>query len=371
MRKLAHVEVVKWKRPIEGADKIELIGVLGWQCVAKKDEFQVGDTCVYIEIDSILDRDNPNFAFLESRKYKIKTVKMRGEISQGICFPMSILPKPASSYRVGDDITKVLNVQEVEDEVLSQEDDSRTSKTISKITSKKWFKRCMKWKWFRKLMKKTLLKPKDSLKFPSWIKKTDEVRLQSMPDVLETYKSVPMVVTEKVDGTSATYGYRKTGLFKKEFVVCSRNLQQSVRHSADNKYWKIAEMYNIERVLKDIARDNGATKVILQGEILGDRIQGNKYQLKGIDIRAFNLIIDDEKVDSVKAAAIMKEHGIDWVPIINTDFILLDNVDDMIKYADGKSQLCDTLREGVVIRDHGNTVSFKCISNEFLLKHKI
>lgn len=371
MRKLAHVEEVKWKRPIEGADKIELIGVLGWQCVAKKDEFQVGDTCVYIEIDSILDKNNPDFAFLESRKYKIKTIKMRGEISQGICFPMSVLPKPATSYKVGDDVTKVLNVQEVEDEVLSQENDSGISKTVSKITSKKWFKRCMKWKWFRKLMKKTLLKPKKAPGFPSWIKKTDEVRLQSVPEVLETYRGVSMVVTEKVDGTSATYGYRRTGLFRKEFVVCSRNLQQSNKHSADNKYWKIAGKYNIEKILKSIAKDNGATKVILQGEILGDKIQGNKYQLQGIDIRAFNLIIDDEKVDSVKAATIMKKYGIDWVPIIDTNFILLDNVDEMIKYADGKSQLCDTLREGVVIRDHNNTISFKCISNEFLLKHKI
>ena len=71
-RALAHVEQIVWKKPIEGADRIELVGVLGWQCIAKKDEFQVGEPCVYIEIDSIVDKDNPDFAFLEKKHYKIK-----------------------------------------------------------------------------------------------------------------------------------------------------------------------------------------------------------------------------------------------------------------------------------------------------------
>lgn len=65
------------------------------------------------------------------------------------------------------------------------------------------------------------------------------------------------------------------------------------------------------------------------------------------------------------------QYGIKWVPIIKANFILLPTVDDMIAYADGKSILCDTLREGVVIRDHDNTISFKCISNQFLLKHNL
>ena len=82
MRKLAHIETIIWKKPIEGADRIELVGVLGWQCIAKKDEFQIGDTCVYVEIDSIVDKNNPDFAFLEKKHYKIKTMKMRGVLSQ-------------------------------------------------------------------------------------------------------------------------------------------------------------------------------------------------------------------------------------------------------------------------------------------------
>ena len=75
-RKLAHIEKIEWKRPIDGADRIELVGVLGWQCIAKKDEFKVGDLCVYIEIDSVVDKTNPDFAFLEKKNYKIKRMKM-------------------------------------------------------------------------------------------------------------------------------------------------------------------------------------------------------------------------------------------------------------------------------------------------------
>lgn len=120
-----------------------------------------------------------------------------------------------------------------------------------------------------------------------------------------------------------------------------------------------------------ILEANKATTVVLQGETIGEAIQKNKYGLKGIDFYAFNLVIDGVKMDSAVATDVMHEHGIKWVPIIDANFKLLPSVDEMIAYADGKSTLCDTLREGVVIRDHDNTISFKCISNQFLLKHNL
>ena len=90
MRKLAHIETVTNIRPIEGCDNIVQCNVLGWNVIVKKDEFKEGDKCVYIEIDSICPSDNPDFAFLENKHYKIKTMKLRGTTSQGICFPLSI-----------------------------------------------------------------------------------------------------------------------------------------------------------------------------------------------------------------------------------------------------------------------------------------
>ena len=114
-----------------------------------------------------------------------------------------------------------------------------------------------------------------------------------------------------------------------------------------------------------------ATTVVLQGETIGEGIQKNKYNIKGFDFYAFNLVIDGKKIDSCKATDIVNEFGIKWVPIISSSFKLLPTVEEMILFADGQSKICDTLREGLVIRDHDNTTSFKCISNQFLLKHNI
>ena len=205
--------------------------------------------------------------------------------------------------------------------------------------------------------------------------KTDEIRLQNMPHVLETYAGKPMVVTEKIDGTSTSFGLRKEKKRKYDFAVCSRNVRQADVNQKcfydDNVYHEIAIKYNIKNVLMKLMERFNATTVVLQGETIGEAIQKNKYGLKGRDFYAFNLVIDGQKIDSAIATDIVKEYGIKWVPIISAKFTLLPTVDEMIAYADGQSVLCDTLREGLVIRDHDNTVSFKCISNKFLLKHNL
>ena len=377
MRKLAHIEKIEWKRPIEGADKIELVGVLGWQCIAKINEFNVGDKCVYIEIDSIVDKDNSDFEFLEKRNYKIKTMKMRGVISQGIVFPMTIL-KSQKEYKIGDDVTDVLKITQVEDD-LPKQTPEKSLQTLKqkhkKLYNNKVFKYFMKFKWFRKLAFKILLPKKKPKKFPEWIIKTDETRLQNMPWVLEEYKNKPMVITEKLDGTSTTFALRKEKKRKYDFAVCSRNVRQADINQKcfydDNVYHEMAIKYDVKNILTQILEEQKAQTVVLQGETIGEAIQKNKYGLKGRDFYAFNLIIDGKKIDSSIATDMVHKYGIKWVPILKANFILLSTVDEMIKFADGKSIICDTLREGLVIRDHDNTVSFKCISNEFLLKHGI
>lgn len=378
MRKLAHIEKIEWKRPIEGADKIELVGVLGWQCIAKKDEFNVGDLCVYIEIDSIVDSKNPDFAFLEPKKYRIKTMKMRGVLSQGIVFPTTIL-HDAVERQIGDDVTATLKIREAEDDIptVSRETQSTALKqSHKKLFRNKVFLWFMKFQWFRNIILKLLI-PKKKPRFPSWIVKTDETRLQNMPHVLEACADKPMVVTEKLDGTSTTFGVKKTGRNKNkyEFVVCSRNLIQSQKSGQgiddSNIYFQIAGRYKMQDVLTQLAKRFKATTLVIQGETIGEGIQGNKYSLKGIDFYAFNLIIDGKRIDSPTAAAIVKEFDIKWVPVLQTDFKLLPTVNEMLAYADGQSTIANTLREGLVIRDHDNSVSFKCISNQFLLKHHL
>lgn len=376
MRKLAHIEKIEWKRPIEGADRIELVGVLGWQCIAKKDEFQIGDLCVYIEIDSIVDKTNPDFAFLEKRNYKIKTMKMKGVLSQGIVFPLSILPK--KEWSIGLDVTSLLKITEIEDELPKQKPENALNslkQRHKKLYKNKVFQWFMKFKWFRRIALKLLAPRKKPKKFPDWIVKTDETRLQNMPFVLEQYKNVPMIVTEKLDGTSTSFGLKREKKRKYDFAVCSRNVRQEDINQKcfydDNVYHIIAQKYDIKSVLMKILTEYNATTVVLQGETIGEAIQKNKYGLQGIDFYAFNLVIDGKRIDSSEATDIVHKFGIKWVPILSASFTLLPTVDEMITYADGMSVIADTLREGLVIRDHENTISFKCISNKFLLKHNI
>lgn len=89
MRKLATIREVSEIRPIEGKDRIALATIDGWHVIVQKSEFNVGDKCVYIEIDSVLP-ETPWFEFLRSKKFRIKTMKMSNVVSQGIAFPLSI-----------------------------------------------------------------------------------------------------------------------------------------------------------------------------------------------------------------------------------------------------------------------------------------
>lgn len=383
MRKLAHIEKIEWKRPIEGADRIELVGVLGWQCIAKKDEFQVGDRCVYIEIDSLVDSTNPDFAFLENKKYKIKTMRMRGVLSQGIVFPLDILHS-GKHFDIGTDVTDILKIKKIEDEPIKTvrvNPVNALKQRYKKLYNNKVFKFFMKFSWFRKIAFQLLLNRKKPKKFPDWIKKTDETRLQSMPFVLETYKETEMVETEKLDGTSTTFGLKKLKrkfLFfgkKYDFAVCSRNIRQvdisQKCYYEDNVYHEMAIKYNVKEVLIKLMEKFNANTVVLQGETIGEGIQGNKYGLKGRDWYAFNLEVDGKRINSAVATDIVHEYGIKWVPIITAKFKMLSSVDEMLLHADGKSVLADTLREGSVFRDAANTVSFKCVSNKFLLAHNL
>ena len=376
MRKLAHIEKIEWKQPIEGADKIELVGVLGWSVIAKKDEFCVGDLCVYIEIDSIVDSTNPVFAFLESKHYKIKTMKMRGVISQGIVFPLDAFGFDRAAAEIGADVTKELKIQKIEDEPPRRVTTDRTGDLKHKhpkLMQRRWFKWLMKYQWFRKLAFSLLIPKKVDKAWPSWIRKTDEERIQSCPAILTQYAGKSMVVTEKLDGTSTSFGLRKAGLGKLDFAICSRNVRMKSPTQKcfydDNVYCEMAAKYNIRSVLEAIMKERAASVVVLQGETIGEGIQANKYALSGHDFYGFNLVIDGVRIDSVEAAKIAEKHGVKWVPILDEDFRLLPTVEEMLAYADATSVMHDTLREGVVIRDHSNTVSFKCISNSFLLKH--
>lgn len=336
MRKLASIQRIKTLEPIENADVIEKATVLGWQLIVKKGEFKVGDLAVYCEIDSLMP-DKPEFEFLKPRGMRIRTVRLRGQVSQGICFPLSILPADFD-IREDSDCTEVLGITKYEPAIPA---------CLSGIAKGK---------------------------FPSFIPKTDETRVQVLQKVLDKYKGEKCYVTEKLDGSSATFY-----IHNNEFGVCSRNLE--LLEDAENSLWKVARQMDIENKLRSLNRN-----IALQAELIGEGIQGNKLKLKGQTVRFFNAFDIDkfEYINFFDFNKLISELELPLVPIIALDYELESDIDAIVKMATIKSQVYkDVWAEGIVIRPYSEKidlllsnenfnngrVSFKAINPEFLLKY--
>lgn len=356
MRKLASIQKITEIVPIEGRDRIVLATVEGWHVIVTKD-FNVGDKVIYCEIDSVLP-EKPEFEFLRPKKFHIKTMKMAGVISQGICFPMDILPEKYRDLDVGEDVTEIIGVTQYEPTMDKEEDPVGAKKK-----AKKYPAFLMRFKWFRKLV---LPKPR-KCGFPSFVSKTDEERIQNMPWIVNDKRE--WIATEKVDGQSGTFALvRHRGLFsdKFEYIVCSRNLR--LMHPDGSTYWSVSERYHIENVLKNMIGNR--EWIAIQGECVGPKIQKNKYGVTEPDLYVFNVIYPwpDGRLNSKLAKSLVEQHGLNFVPIVEEKVVLPDTVDEVLEYADGQSQLADTLREGIVFRSLDGKQSFKAVSNKFLLK---
>ncbi len=328
MRQLSSIQKIKRLEPIPNADAIERATVLGWQLVVKKDEFKEGDLCVYIEIDSLLP-DKPVFEFMKPRGMRVRTIRLRGQISQGICFPLSILPAGVPMEE-GLDVTAILEIEKYEPPIPA---------SLSGI------------------MKGG---------FPSFIPKTDETRVQVLQELLDKLKGELCYVTEKLDGSSVTYFIKDN-----VFGVCSRNLE--LIDTPENTLWKLARELQIEEKLIAL-KGNYA----LQGEVIGEGVQGNKYKLKGqrvyffsvFDINAYKFLGYNDFV------AMINQLGLANVPVFESGYVLSNSIEELVNKATGKSVLYNVEREGIIIRpltekiDLTGRVSFKAINPEFLLKYE-
>jgi RNA ligase (TIGR02306 family) len=344
-RALATIRNIDSIHPIEGADKIERAQIGGWNVVVLKDQFVAGDTCIYCEIDSVLP-DKPEFGFLKDKKFRIKTIRMRGVLSQGICFGTDILPK-GTKVVIGEDVTELLGIKKYEPYIPAQ------------------------------------LAGKIEGSFPSCIPKTDEERVQNLTNYLCDYKEVDFIPTEKLDGTSASYS-----IIDDKFTVCSRNL--ALKEDGNNMYWKMANKYNIEERLRQL-KEATAIEYAIQGEIIGEGIQKNHYQIKGNRIYIFGMfnITENKYVDYPTLKTLISDmnsstfESIMMVPEVGKPTrIKCETIDDMnklIKLGDGISFLNPkVIREGVIFRSIENypminrlgKVSFKVLSNEYLLKNE-
>lgn len=364
-RKLASVQKVIGTRPIEGADKIEVCQVLGWECVTKKGEFKAGDLVVYCEVDSVMP-EKPEFEFLRERKFRIKTIKLRKQISQGIVFPLSVLPNP-NKVSEGDDVTEIMGVKKHDPQL--QEEKALEEQNRSKSKINKFF---MQFAPYRYIYFKLHHKDKG---WPDWIAKTDEDRIQVCAKILLSRPKSEWYISEKIDGQSGTFfieTQKKWGFKKLAFGVCSRNIR--LGKPDNSSYWTIAKKYIIQEKLLEL-KEAG---IVVQGECAGPGIQGNKYKLVERDFFVFNVIEKGVKYSLEQMVSFCNKNGFKTVPIINNSWTF-DNCDrtpqevvkELIAMSVGKSVLNkDTWREGIVVRLKENpNVSFKAINPEFLIAY--
>lgn len=378
------------------ADSIEKIHVLGWTLIANKGEFKPGDKCVFFEIDSkipegkFLDENGKDyFEFLDRRKYCVKTYKLNkfGIWSQGLAIPLHKVGV-SSETEINTDLTELLGVKYAIKEDNFRKSDRRKEQIASykskhkKFFSNRFIKWLMKFRFFRWLFLLPMNKGKKDMKkaFPSeFVSKTDEERIQNMPWILEDKQH--LIATEKIDGTSTTWLMVRKGRNKFEFYVCSRNIRmfkpdQECFNGNDNIYWEMAIKYDVENQFKKYLIAHPELKwVCIQGESYGEGWQGNPLKLKGHHFAAFNFKDSENgRWGSVEAKDLLAswDTPIPWVPILDTDFILPDTVEELLNIATAKSVVNpDVLREGIVFRGKDGQLSFKAVSPEYLEKHNL
>lgn len=381
-RALAYITEVTNIEPIPNCDNIVHASVLGWKVIINKnDGIKVGDKVVYFEVDSKVNEKDERFAFLEKRNYRIKTMKMRGVYSQGLVMPLSCFPE-IKNPELNLDVTKLLGVT-----YYVSEDNVRKSNNIKRqkydsmcsrhknLFKKNPFRWLMRREWGRKLLFVFFGKKKDKPKeFPSFIKKTDEERVENMPWVLDDHEKV-WLMTEKLDGTSSTYALKRLPHGKYEFYVCSRNVRQQDENQKTyhdyNIYWDMAFKYKIKEHLTYFLECNKDVNwVCIQGESVG-KVQGNPLKLQEDDLYVFNFITDKYgRFGSNDGKCIIENWGMKWVPILGA-CTLPDNMEDMKLLADGKSIVNPAVdREGIVYRSIDGKESFKNVSRKYLLKHE-
>jgi RNA ligase (TIGR02306 family) len=341
-RKLATIRKIEEIKPIPEADKICAYRVDGWLVVDTINKYQVNDLVIYCEVDSWIPHELAPFLSKgqDPREYngvkgeRLKTVKLRGQVSQGLLLPIEL-----TFWRdIGTNVTESLGIQKWEPPIPSQ---------------------------LQGTMKGN---------FPHFIPKTDQERCQNLrKDIFETHKDEIYEVTVKLDGSSTTI-YVKDG----EVGVCSRNID--LKETEGNSFWKAARDQNLIDALQGYCEDM-AMNLAIQGELIGEGIQGNPEKLKGQRFYLFDIynitggyyMKPYERYGILNIFSKMFGADLEHVPIIDQDVRVTqayDTIDDLLEFAEGPSLNPQTKREGLVFKSCESNFTFKAISNSYLLKHK-
>ena len=341
-RKMASVRKISAIEIIPEADRICTYAIDGWKVVDSIGKYKVDDFVVYCEIDSFIPNSVAPFLTASDRSPKeylgvkgerLKTKKLRGVVSQGLILPVSLLDEQTRSgdtvnfFTNGCDVSEILGIVKYDPPLPAQ------------------------------------LAGQAKGNFPSLVPKTDQERIQNIN--LEKYYG-EYEVTEKLEGSSCTFYLDIEG----NFEVCSRNL--SLKEDSNNSFWKASNMYNVKEKMLEAKLFGYA----IQGELVGEGIQGNIYNLKGVDFYVYDVYDTkrSEYLSSKERIAICADIDLKHVPIIEEHFSITDanTKDQLLESAESKSILNQKQeREGIVFKNIKDTSkSFKCISNKYLLKQK-
>ncbi len=318
----------------DNATELELAKIKGWQVCVKKGLYRPGDFCVFVTVDSIFE-EHPEYEFLRNKNFRIKTIKLRGKLSQGIAFPISLL----NTFGYTGPITEGIDVSTV-----------------------------IKCKHYEKPEPANLGGNAIGYR-PSFIRKTDEDNIKNNPYVISELHGLPYYITQKIDGSSGTYYHHNS-----KFGVCSRN--QDLKQDSNNVFWKISDKYNIQKILFDYYK---GANIAIQGECYGLGIQDNLLQETELKFAMFNILntdtseyygfkelIEFSKVTSIPMVTVLEEGN-----SFNYTLELLQEYANGLRYPNGN--LC----EGIVIRPKiekfsqtlQGRLSGKIISEPFELKY--
>ena len=391
MRELAYVVKIDAIEPIVGSDNCEAAVVGGWRVMVRKNTFQPNDLAIYFEIDSHVDTNKPEFAFLEKKHGNIKTQKYTfggknpGFYSQGLLMTAEDFGWNKEDLHEGDFLTEKLGVT-----YAVAEDNARKAKSNpdAKINAalarhpqfaKKYGKIVKKNKFLRWFFTLIWGKKKDSRSWIEGVPKTDEERIENRVWTLED-QTTEWIATEKIDGTSTTfYLSRGKGFKKPEYLVCSRNVVFDTPTKAEKNYYsdtigsnvylEMSDKYNVRTALEELLKQRpSADWVAIQAETFGKNIQKRDYGMKDHEIRAFNLRFSDcGRVGTLEMRDALEPLGIPVVPIISEGMTLPRTIDELREFVHSAPSAIDgKIKEGIVFRTRNGQDSFKCVDPEFL-----
>ena len=411
-RELCYMVKIDDIRPIPGKDRVECACVGGWTVMVRKGQFKPNDIAVFFEPDSRCPETEP-FAFLEKCNYKIKTQKYNTEggkfYSQGLVMHGSDFgwedvtddngvvvgykdKERKKEYRVGDFLTDALGVTYADEEDnIRKGKDTVNEKTImakhKRFFKNRFVKYLMRYKFFRNLFLRIFKgkKKKKKSDYPYWVVKTDEERVQNL-SYLFPKCNTKWIITEKIDGSSATFTMRNDK--KRKLLVCSRNVLFDTPEKEDKNFYKdscgniwleAAGKYNMEETLSQMIDDiegmmlKKVEFVTIQGEVYGGNIQkrnyGNEHRLAIFNV-IYKLVGEEpRRMNPIDGKDFCGHYGLPFVPVIASDVTLPPTCQEVIERAGGNSAIDGGMREGLVFRSEDGVKSFKAVDPEFLSKY--